>query len=166
MIAIVGLGSNIDRRINVPRAIRELNRNATIVRLSSIWESLPTHDPTNPLFYNAALTLETELSETELKTTVLRPVESRLGRVRSADRNAPRPIDLDILIMGDQAVEPDLPRFRHLLIPAAEVAPRWVHPLEGRSLEELADSSYPRWRKRPTEGGFHWVRSLDHLLVG
>lgn len=165
MIAIVGIGSNIERRVNVPRAIRELRQYTTILRLSSIWESLPTHDPTNPLFYNAALTLGTELTEEELKTTVLRSVESSLGRVRSANRNAPRPIDLDILVMGDQVVDPDLTALRHLLIPAAEVAPRWIHPEEGRPLEALADSLYPDWRKRPTEGGFHWVRSLDHLLV-
>ena len=74
----------------------------------------------------------------------LQALEARSGR-RRAEPDAARPLDLDIIAMGDllrPAPDPILPHPRaHLrrfvLTPLADVAPGWVHPVLGRSVEEL-----------------------------
>ncbi len=74
----------------------------------------------------------------------LQALEARSGRKR-AEPDAARPLDLDIIAMGDllrPAPDPILPHPRaHLrrfvLMPLADVAPGWVHPVLGRSVEEL-----------------------------
>lgn len=62
-----------------------------------------------------------------LKTKVLRDIENRMGRVRTANKNAPRPIDLDILIYDGQTVDPDLWRYPHWAVPLAELIPEYRH---------------------------------------
>ena len=79
---------------------------------------------------------------------VLRPLEAELGRVRGPDRNAPRPIDLDIAFAGDLVVrdpalgleipDPEIIARAHLALPLADLAPEAVHPLDGRTLGAIA----------------------------
>ena len=74
----------------------------------------------------------------------LMALEAAAGRVRGAP-NAPRVLDLDIVAMGDtvrRAPDPVLPHPRaheraFVLVPLAEVAPGWVHPVLARSVEAL-----------------------------
>jgi 2-amino-4-hydroxy-6-hydroxymethyldihydropteridine diphosphokinase len=71
--------------------------------------------------------------------------------VRTADKYAPRNIDLDLLLLGDRAVvredfvlpDPELLTAPHLAIPAAEVAPTAVHPLSGETLQAIAERLRP-----------------------
>ena len=87
---------------------RVLARRCRVVAISTFYrtEAIP---PTQPPFIDGVVALETDLSPRELKLGVLREIEERLGRVRTSDRNAPRPIDCDLLLLGDRVVrEPDL----------------------------------------------------------
>ncbi len=78
---------------------------------------------TGPDFLNLALLVTTSLEAGELKEKVLRPLEAQLGRLRSADKNAPRPIDLDIIIFDDLLLDPNLLLYAHRAVPVAEILP-------------------------------------------
>ena len=81
-----------------------------------------------------------------LKFGILRDIETELGRTRGADRYAARPIDLDLAVYGDAAIdEPDLripdPDIRErpfVAVPLLELAPNLVMPDSGESLASLS----------------------------
>jgi GTP cyclohydrolase I len=148
--AVILAGSNLDKERCLPEAIRRLRRSADIqVRsVSSCFESRSVGGPPDaPDFYNAAALISTRLDPQSLRQT-LRTIEDDLGRVRTDDPDEPRTIDLDIVLYGDvvedyedwSIPEPGFERQEHALIPAAEVAPNWVHPVAGETLSSLADS--------------------------
>ena len=94
---VIALGSNLgNRRLNLRRAIDELKRAMTIVRVSSIIETEPVNAPP-PRYLNAVLIGYTALGPHELLRELL-AIEKQLGRRRPAPRNAPRPIDLDLIL--------------------------------------------------------------------
>lgn len=144
----VALGSNIEPAVNLPRAARRLAAHFPGLTASRIYETAPVGACEGPTFLNAAVRFVTSLAPARLKHDVLRPLEAELGRVRGADRNAPRTIDLDIalyggLILNDPVAGLDIPdpgtlTHAHLALPLADLDPRWVHPLDGRTLGEIA----------------------------
>ena len=151
---LITLGSNIDKEYNLPKSMEALRQQPTItlVTVSPIYETAPVgHSSiqstfTQPTFYNAAAWIETELAPAALRE-LLRTIEVTLGRVRTADKSAPRPIDLDIAFYGQakltlagrQIPDPDVARFPHLALPLADIAPTWQHPESGRMLYQIAD---------------------------
>lgn len=156
---VLGLGSNVEPEVNLRRAVEGLARAVEIVRVSQVYESDPVGAPGSPRFLNAAVRARTGVTAAELKHRLLRPLEARLGRRRSADPNAPREIDLDILLFGEEVLhdvareleipDPELARAAHVLLPAAEVAPEAVHPELRVTLARLAaDVSWPRGVRR------------------
>ncbi len=93
---VIALGSNLgDRRWYIRRAIEELRHVISIVRVSSIMETDPVDAPP-PKFLNAIVLGYTRLSPEEL-LDALQQIEKRLGRRRTT-RNAPRVIDLDLIL--------------------------------------------------------------------
>lgn len=142
------IGSNVEPRRNLPRALRLLAARLPVLAVSPVYESDPVGAPGSPRFLNAAVAIAVELGPQELKEAILRPVESLLGRVRGDDRNAPRPVDLDIALHGDRVVsdpvrglrvpDPDTLRFAHLALPLGDIAPDLLHPLTGTSLATIA----------------------------
>ncbi len=147
--AVVLAGSNIDKERCLPESIRQLRRHPDIdVRaVSSCFESAAVGGSEDaPDFYNAAALILTSLDPEELRRE-LRLIEDRLGRVRTDDPNAPRTVDLDILFyedvvedFGDWSLpDPDVATRLYAAVPLAEVAPRWVHPVLGKTAAELAD---------------------------
>lgn len=143
---LVALGANIAPRANLPEAVARLaaTPGVRLVAVSRVWRSRPVGGP-GPDFLNAAVALDTVLDPDALRERVLRPIEAALGRVRGPDRNAPRPIDLDIAAVGalvDVArgiPDPDIPARAHLALPLADVAPGWLEPRTGLSLARLAE---------------------------
>lgn len=159
-LALLSLGSNIDPEKNLAAAVRELARFGRVLRVSAVWESPPLESPGGPHFLNAALSLETPLSARELKETAISGIESALGRVRGSDRNAPRTIDIDIMLFDRQRLriarrtipDPEVLERPFVAIPLAEIAPQYIHPGTGETLAEIAAGFDPRkagMRPRP-----------------
>ena len=119
-----------------------------MVAASRVFETDPVADRPMPLFLNAALEIETSLPPATLKYEVLRRVEYDLGRQRSDDRNAPREIDMDVALYGDLIVsdsaagieipDPDILEMAHIARPLADLAPGRRHPVDGRTLADIA----------------------------
>jgi 2-amino-4-hydroxy-6-hydroxymethyldihydropteridine diphosphokinase len=130
------LGSNIQPETNLPRAISLLQGEVTILQASAVWETLSVGSG-GPNFLNAALLVSTSLPALSLKQQVLRPLEARLGRVRTADKNAARPIDLDIILYDGQLMDPALWQHAHRAVPVAELMPD-LRSETGETLEEVA----------------------------
>jgi 2-amino-4-hydroxy-6-hydroxymethyldihydropteridine diphosphokinase len=145
---LLSLGSNIEPDHHLFEATRLLARQVRIVTASRVYETLPVGESGGPSFLNAALEIRCDLEPETLKYQVLRPLEEKLGRVRSNDRNAPRTLDMDISLYGQRVVhraasgleipDPEILRRAHVAIPLADVAPEARHPVVGLSLEEIA----------------------------
>jgi len=144
----VSLGSNIDPERNLREAVRLLAERTDVVAVSPVYQTDPIGNTDQPSSLNAAVEIRTHLSAIELKTRVLDRVEEKLHRVRTADKNGPRTIDLDIALFGDlvseldgqRIPEPDMLRYAHVIRPLADLAPGIKHPQTGQLLSELADS--------------------------
>lgn len=97
---VIALGSNLgDRRLNLMRAIEELRGVMNVVRVSSIHETEAVDAPADsPRFLNMVIAGSTTLSPEQLLAQLMR-IEKKLGRVRGV-RNAPRTIDLDLILHG------------------------------------------------------------------
>ena len=130
------LGSNEQPERNLPLAVIHLQEALTILRVSTVWETPPV-GTSGPNFLNAAVLLQTPLEQMALKFHVLIPLEEKMGRRRSADKYAARPIDLDIIIFDGQILDPTLWHFAHRAVPMAEIQPG-IRSEDGRTLQEIA----------------------------
>jgi 2-amino-4-hydroxy-6-hydroxymethyldihydropteridine diphosphokinase len=131
------LGSNIAPERNLPKAIELLALHAQIEDASLVWET-PAVGSDGPNFLNAALLVQTDLELRQFKETVIRPVEAYLGRVRSADKYASRPIDIDIVAWDCQVMDPDIWRYAHIAVPVSEVLPCETFSETGEPLAKTA----------------------------
>lgn len=131
------LGSNIQPEHNLPLAIEGLQDHLTILRISRVWET-PSVGTAGPNFLNAAILARTPLDQNTLKLAILTPLEARLGRVRSSDKNAPRPIDLDIILFDGRVLDSTLWHFAHRAVPIADVQPD-LRSDSGELLKEITE---------------------------
>jgi 2-amino-4-hydroxy-6-hydroxymethyldihydropteridine diphosphokinase len=130
------LGSNIEPEKNIPRAIQLLKQELIILETSSIWESASV-DCCYPDFLNMAILGNTSLTAGQLKELILRPVEARMGRVRTNDKNASRPIDIDIILYDGMTIDPALWQYAHQAVPVAELLPDYLSA-DGENLKDVA----------------------------
>jgi 2-amino-4-hydroxy-6-hydroxymethyldihydropteridine diphosphokinase len=132
------LGSNIEAENNIKNALTLLKEKLTILRVSSVWESASV-DCCYPDFLNLAVLVSTTLEADQLKQQVLRPLEAQMGRVRTEDKNASRPIDLDIILYDEELLDPDLWQHVHRATPVSEIFPEY-RSADGVSLSETAQN--------------------------
>ncbi len=141
--AYIGLGANLgDAAQTVRQAIDALQHSPTVqvVAVSALYRSAPI-DAQGPDFINAVAALDTRLPAPALLALLL-ALEARAGRERPY-RNAPRTLDLDLLLYGEATIaSPALtvphPRLRErafVLVPLAEIAPERV---DAASLRRVA----------------------------
>jgi 2-amino-4-hydroxy-6-hydroxymethyldihydropteridine diphosphokinase len=135
--AYLNIGANIGPEVNLPRALELLRENVQVLMVSQAWETRAV-GADGPNFLNACALLLTPLSAAELKAKVINPIEDRLGRMRSDDRNAPRTIDLDIALYDDSALHLSNWDHAYLLVPLAELLPDLPHPVTGERLSDAA----------------------------
>ena len=139
--AYVGLGANLgDRERTLLAAVTALaaGGGVEVVAVSTLRETEPVGVGAQPLYLNGAAELETTLTAHELLDRLL-AVEQRFGRVRVPGEHAPRTLDLDLLLYGDEVVDecgvtvphPRLHKRRFVLEPLAELAPGLVVPGRG-----------------------------------
>lgn len=146
--ALVSFGSNIDPRRNLQAGFELLGDLCDVEATSRVFVTRAVGPRAMPDFHNAAAEIATRLSPAQLKFGVLREIEGRLGRNRIEDRNAPRSIDLDLSLFGDEVVEneplglwipdPEILTRIHIALPLAEIAPKRRHPLSGETLSTIA----------------------------
>ena len=132
------------------RALALLEERFPVVARSRLYESAAVGDPGGPAFLNRAVLVRCGGTAREMRA-VLQGIERDLGRVRTEERNAPRTIDIDLLlamdatgaVLADPVPDEDLRRHHHAALPAAEVAGNCVLPGDGGTLADLARSLGP-----------------------
>jgi 2-amino-4-hydroxy-6-hydroxymethyldihydropteridine diphosphokinase len=149
-LAFISIGSNIDPEKHLPLAVALLPRIGELVAVSAVYQN-PAVGPTPQAdFLNAAALLRTELPPDQIRRR-LRQIEAELGRQRTEDKYAPRTIDLDLALLGDQVLDtpellipdPELLARPHLAISMAELAPDHVHPVTQERLHAIAERLHP-----------------------
>ena len=145
----IALGSNVgDRRAHLDYAVTAIRALLTNVAVSRYYDTVPVGvSGPQAMFLNAAAVGETTLAPRAL-LEVLLAIEQERGRERPY-LNAPRTLDLDLILAGDTVVEePGLvlphPRFRErrfVLEPLAAVAPELRDPVSGRTVAELLSAA-------------------------
>jgi 2-amino-4-hydroxy-6-hydroxymethyldihydropteridine diphosphokinase len=162
MSIFIGLGANLPSVAGPPQAtldaaLAELKAAGVRILRRSRWYSSPAWpNPSDPEFVNAVAELETPLGAAAL-LRLLHKIEAGLGRERGAP-NAPRTIDLDLLdFRGAVAAGPEGPVLPHprlhqrgfVLLPLAEIAPDWRHPVSRRGIAELIAALGPEATAKP-----------------
>ena len=139
----VAAGSNVDAERHLAFAVRELEREFGPLTVSRAYRNTAVGFD-GPDFINLVAGFGTALALAQVIAR-LQDIERRCGRPANAPKWAPRTMDLDILLYGDQVLDepgrklprPDLLRRAYMLGPLAEIAPQLVHPTAHKTIVEL-----------------------------
>ena len=140
----LGLGSNLgDRLKNLRQGVSALSAHVHVDSMSAIYQSVPMYVEDQPSFYNAVVSGITDLKPAKL-LAFLKKIEADMGRTESV-HFGPRIIDFDILFFDDLVLasaelsvpHPQLTERSFVLVPLADIAPKFVHPKLGVTISEL-----------------------------
>ncbi len=153
----VGIGANLSSPLHGPplatckaALVAMEEAGIRIVRRSRWYRSAPVPVSSQPWYINAVVEVACSLAPVEL-LTLLGRIENDFGRLRSSP-NIARILDLDLLAASDTVIEATMgielphPRMHErafVLLPLAELAPDWVHPVSGKSLAGLIAALSP-----------------------
>ena len=137
-LGYLGLGSNVGDRAGHLRAAIELlgEQGVEVEAVSSVYETEPVGEVLDqPDFLNAAIRIRTEL-EPELLLAVCKAIEVEQGRMLAGSRHSPRPLDIDLLLLGDLELSterltlphPEVTSRRFVLAPLLELTPDLALP--------------------------------------
>jgi 2-amino-4-hydroxy-6-hydroxymethyldihydropteridine diphosphokinase len=143
-IVYLALGTNLgDRLTNLRAAIEALPSEIKVMAESKVYETPPWGYENQPTFLNMAVKCETDL-EPESLLKRLKQLEVQLGREQSFHWG-PRLIDIDILFYDDLILKsesliiphPRLHERAFVLVPLADIAPDFIHPVLKKTIREL-----------------------------
>jgi 2-amino-4-hydroxy-6-hydroxymethyldihydropteridine diphosphokinase len=146
----ISIGSNIEPEKNLVRAVSMLQNEIDFLKLSSVIETA-SDGTAGPNFLNAAVGFQTLLTEEQLKNEILRKIEAHIGRIRTLDKNAPRTIDMDIVIFNRKVIDSKIWNRIFLAFPLSELLPDLINPESGLTLLQTALELKERslWKVRP-----------------
>lgn len=145
----VALGGNLPSSHGTPRqtceaALKVMQTHGLMIAAVSRWySSAPVPHSDDPWFFNAVVRIQTDLPPLKVMEKLLE-IECLFGRKRSV-ANAPRTLDLDLLAYDDMMIDesvltvphPRLVERAFVLLPLADIAPDWRHPVTGDSIRTL-----------------------------
>lgn len=134
----LNLGSNVAPEKNIPNAIKLLSEVGEIKETSSVWET-ESVGYQGPNFLNICVLLRTPLEADEIKQRIIRPIEAQMGRIRGRDKNAPRPIDIDIVLFDDTPYKTQIWDQAFMVMPLSELLPNFKQTTSGEKLSTLAE---------------------------
>ena len=142
----VAAGSNVDPSTNLARALQALEAAYGELTISPLYRNAAVGFAGED-FVNAVIGFRTDEPVQRVRSR-LQEIEAACGRPPSAPKWAPRSMDLDILLYGDEISDetglllprPDLARRPYMLKPMADIAPERVHPTLKRTMRELWSS--------------------------
>lgn len=147
MQVLLGLGGNVGDVVSAFGVARaKIEQWARVEAVSRLYRTRPVGPVSQPDFVNAAMRVDAECDLSELLRRC-HELEDAAGRDRMAEQRwGPRPLDIDLLLARDvvhrgpglELPHPQLHQRLFALVPAAEAAPDWPHPLRGRTLQWLA----------------------------
>ena len=139
----VAAGSNVDPKTNLRTALANLRSHYPAMRLSPAYQNKAVGFEGDD-FINLVVAFETDDSLSQV-ITYLHEAEAACGRPRDAAKWAPRTMDLDLLLYGEEVrnepslklPRPDLIKRPYMLRPIAELAPQLRHPVLGKTMHSL-----------------------------
>ncbi len=148
-LILIALGANLPGPFGGPQetmqqALRALaTKGVRTIKLSRFWLSEPVPASNDPWFTNAVAQIETDLNPYDL-LMMLKATERVFGR-QDTDKNAPRPLDIDIIAYQDKVIKdgelivphPRMQERLFVLCPLDEVAPGWCHPISKKTVREM-----------------------------
>ena len=135
--AIILIGSNLHPQENIKNCLLLLMDRVIVADSSQIWKTR-SFGSEGPDFLNLAVKVNTDLNEKHLKAIILRKIENKLGRVRLPDKNAPRTIDMDIVIFNNRVLDNELWEKIYIALPVSELVPNLLEPISKKKLMEIA----------------------------
>ena len=145
--AFIGIGTNLgDRLRNYRAALEKIAglKDTRIIGKSSMYESEP-HGKARNWFLNGVVEITTEMEAAPLLKE-LQKIEVALGRKREAAKTSvSREMDLDLLLFDHDTIDsrtlkvphPEMGNRKFVLLPLAELAPAFLHPLSGTSVSSM-----------------------------
>lgn len=151
--AYLNVGSNLEPERNIPRCLELLRRATLVERVSALWETASVGYP-GPNVLNLCAAVRTPLDAVGVRDQIVRPIEDQMGRVRTTNKNAPREIDLDLVLFDDVPHNAQNWEQAFWIVPLAELLPGFALA----NGETLADRAHRLQRTV-------WLRKRDDLLL-